>query len=303
LEDDEDIIDLAEVGGPGAPATAADADDIDEIVNLEPNEEATVIDTHETAEIIDLTISEQAIPAREEDQHLTFPDENTEDDDIIDLGEIAPAIETAHSDTVMDDSMDEQALDLFDAVEPETHAAQWDNKTDAVPPAETFLTNTSDLDQEPDINTIQVIGPITEDSQDLLAPDEYADDEEIIDLAEMETALDADISDNILEDHQLEDDGIDLVNSVAPRTHEAEGDLGGPLEKGLTPPAPSEPLTDTTTVPFTDQQLEAALERTIRNIYAEKIEQLMIQAIEKTVRQEIAKIKQALMENDDNMSD
>ena len=63
----------------------------------------------------------------------------------------------------------------------------------------------------------------------------------------------------------------------------------------LVPVSPSEP------VPLTEAQVTAALERTIEKIYGEKIEQLMIQAVEKTVKREIAKIKSALLEDDDDM--
>lgn len=51
--------------------------------------------------------------------------------------------------------------------------------------------------------------------------------------------------------------------------------------------------------PITDQQVAEALERVIRTLYGEKIEALMIQAVEKTVKEEIAKIKRALLEDDD----
>ena len=52
----------------------------------------------------------------------------------------------------------------------------------------------------------------------------------------------------------------------------------------------------------TDQQVDAALERVIEKIYSEKIEQMMIQTIEKTVRREIEKIKTALLEDSDGMA-
>jgi citrate lyase gamma subunit len=51
---------------------------------------------------------------------------------------------------------------------------------------------------------------------------------------------------------------------------------------------------------LTEAQIEAALERTIEKIYGEKIEQLMIRTIEKTVTREIARIKNALLEDEDD---
>ncbi len=65
----------------------------------------------------------------------------------------------------------------------------------------------------------------------------------------------------------------------------------------VTPPPP--PADES--VALTDAQVEAALERVVEKIYGEKIEQMMIQTIEKTVKREIEKIKNALLEDTDGM--
>ena len=48
---------------------------------------------------------------------------------------------------------------------------------------------------------------------------------------------------------------------------------------------------------ITDEKFEAALERVIKKVYHEKIDRLLLKAIEKTVTREIEKMKKALLED------
>ena len=48
---------------------------------------------------------------------------------------------------------------------------------------------------------------------------------------------------------------------------------------------------------ITDEKFEAALERVIKKVYHEKIDRLLLEAIEKTVTREIEKLKKALLED------
>jgi hypothetical protein len=68
------------------------------------------------------------------------------------------------------------------------------------------------------------------------------------------------------------------------------------------PAAPPETPQVEEPLPLTEEQIEAALTRTIEKVYGEKIEQLMLQTIEKTVKREIEKIKTALLDDSDGMS-
>jgi hypothetical protein len=52
----------------------------------------------------------------------------------------------------------------------------------------------------------------------------------------------------------------------------------------------------------TDQQIESALAHVIKTLYGEKIEQLIVEIIEKTVSQEIYKIKTALLDEADRLT-
>ena len=79
----------------------------------------------------------------------------------------------------------------------------------------------------------------------------------------------------------------------------AEKPIAATIVTPLTPPETASATAET--VALTEQQLSDSLERVIEKIYGEKIESLMIQAIEKTVKEEIAKIKKALLEDDDGM--
>lgn len=81
----------------------------------------------------------------------------------------------------------------------------------------------------------------------------------------------------------------------------AEKPIEASIVTPLTPPETASATAET--VALTEQQLSDSLERVIEKIYGEKIESLMIQAIEKTVKEEIAKIKKALLEEDDGMLD
>ena len=306
LDKDEDVIDLMETVEPEVPVT--EADDMDETMDLESGAEITMTDTIETTEAPEFSLSEEPSPASGEDQNLTLAaDENADDEEIIDLADMETAIEADGPNSGIEDSKDEEEeeeeeiIDLLDTVALETRAAEVDDTVGHVPPEETLETDMPDSEKEPNISTTEKSAPMAEENQETRLPDENADDDEIIDLAEMGTAIEPNISDNAEEDSE-EDEVIDLVDSVVPETPIVEDIPDDTLEEGLSPTAPSEPSTDTT-VPLTEQELEAALERTIRKIYAEKIEHLMIQTIEKTVQREIEKIKQALMENDDDASD
>ena len=300
-DEDEDIIDLMKTANPGEMLDS-DLDETDEIADLEPGSQVAASDPLETAEIIDLNIAESSLPSVDEDQELSFSDENTDDEDIIDLAVMEEALDAdllaIEADDDTEEEEEEEILDLLDVEDGSPQAAQADDTTDALPPEAPLFTDTLDPTEEIDIRTMQD----SENGEDVLAPDEYADDDEIIDLAEMETALDADASDDILEDDQEEDENvIDLLGVDVPETPAAKATPDETIDEDLTLDTPVGPPASTS-VQLSEAQIEAALERTIRNIYGEKIEQLMIQTIEKTVLQEIAKIKQALMENDDDAS-
>lgn len=84
-----------------------------------------------------------------------------------------------------------------------------------------------------------------------------------------------------------------LIDEPAPDQEPVAGTMVAASPTPQVNPTTAEPLF------MTDQQVAEALERVVRTLYGEKIEALMIQAVEKTVKEEIAKIKKALLEDDD----
>jgi hypothetical protein len=96
---------------------------------------------------------------------------------------------------------------------------------------------------------------------------------------------------------------IPTARTVRPEPFAEEPPSAGEsTDASLYAPFPS-PATraEAETPPLTEQQIEAALERVIKKIYGEKIEHLLIQTIDKTIRREIEKIKNALQEDGDGM--
>ena len=271
-ETDDEIIELTSVAAtPGTPAgkpiaestPMPDQDDGDEEV-IDLMDVATTLET-------DLTEGEPDIPATMQDESIAAPED---EDDVIDLMDVATTLETDsqlpdHATTseetagIMEE--DEPIIDLLDAVEP--------------PPEEAETAVDAD-DEFSDLETrAQAILTDATSAFDYETPEEAA-----------ETAgPDSDFM-------VFEDEGTITDESETPAIVDNEPKIPEPVADGMffVPASPSEPLH------LTDAQVEAALERAIEKIYGEKIEQLMIRAIEKTVTKEIARIKNALLEDDDD---
>ena len=111
--------DLMETARPDA-ALDSDMDETDEIADLEPSLDIPASDPLETAEIIDLNIAESSLPSVDEDQDLSFHDENTDDEEIIDLAVMEKALEADLLAIEADDDTDdeEEILELLDVEEP-----------------------------------------------------------------------------------------------------------------------------------------------------------------------------------------
>ena len=240
-------------------------------------------------------------------------DYDLNDEDVIDLNQIV-------------DEDDNDIIDLTNVLEkPDRRADAADASdediitlTDAIAEPETI-----DLPDETDDDIIDLLdmtaaGP----SQDngLSSPSMDESEEDIIDLADpvvdpvAESVMDAGEpravgteesgdADEVADPSDLDLSDADTVEEAAP----AEAPLGdersakdaahaATLTSVISPP----PSPAAEPIPLTDQQVEDALESVIEKIYSEKIEQLMIQTIEKTVQHEIEKIKNALMEDGDN---
>jgi hypothetical protein len=275
---DDEIIDLTDLAAateapdvqPEAASTQASRDD---------EVEETVIDLMDVATALeaDLVEAEPEVPATKPEASV----ENTEDEgDVIDLLDVAAIPEGDTADSERQDQVDmpeetvgtvhedDPTIDLLDTVEPQTADAETALETDddftaLESRAETVLRDAAD-------------------ANNFETPEEAA-----------ETAgPDSDFA-------ALEDDEAFIGDSETPtfagNQPEASPERPETVAAGLfDPESPSEQ------VPLSEAQIESALARTIEKIYGEKIEQLMIRAIEKTVTREIAKIKNALLGDDDD---
>ncbi len=276
-ETDDAIIDLMDVAttpeGDTAGTGMPEPDTMPDETAGATEDEDDVIDLMDVAATLENDTAGTGMPAPD-----TTPEETagaTEDeDDVIDLMDVAATLENDTAGTGMpapdttpeetDETVpeDEPVIDLLDAVEPQTAEAGITVETD-----DEF----SDLESRAD-----AVLTDAGNAFDVETPEEAA-----------ETAgPDSDFM--IFEDNQAI---IGDVNDQPENTPDVSESVAAPL---VVPASPSEP------VPLTEAQIEAALERTIEKIYGEKIEQLMIRTIEKTVTREIARIKNALLEDEDD---
>ena len=137
--------------------------------------------------------------------------------------------------------------------------------------------------------------------------------EPLINLTDVVTATDepeATAAEDVDVPADADDEGMIDLTDLAANDHQDEAPAD---ETPAVEEAPEEPIialadvlppTDgpeaaDDTVPLTEAQVAAALERVIEKRYGERIEQFLVQTIEKTVRQEIEKIKRTLLEDDD----
>jgi hypothetical protein len=278
---DEEVIDLAGMET-AEPTTADEADEeVIDLAGMETIDQTTADEADE--EVIDLAGMEAAEPiaADEADEPGDLAD--TIDEEFIDLSELETALEPGMTEQESDLPSpqpekpatvdEEESIDLQDTVELAPEPIEEDMESpDSL--ADTMLTDAIDLSDDE-------MGPAvdTPETEEEAMPDE--------------TGPEA-IADPVVSEEEVADSGAAVVD--------------GPLEEEP-PVAPTFMPLDTSepdvkeTIPLTDEQVEAALERTIEKIYAEKIEQLLIQTIEKTVKMEIQRIKQALMEDDGGITD
>jgi hypothetical protein len=210
------------------------------------------------------------------------PDKNTErtepaeDERIIELKE---EIEGGPED-------DDEILDLFDAVE----ELSIEDQKDVV------LTETEESVEDDEI--LELTDEIIEPSQD---------DVEIIDLIEepgasiFKTDAPSPESDDIpdLESDFFEetidfDEELDQEVSMDPSLKNDFADsLGIEIETGEDVPEGSLEVDR-----VSDEQIEAALERVIKKMFYEKIDGILVEVIEKTVKKEIERLKNILLEEE-----
>jgi hypothetical protein len=115
---------------------------------------------------------------------------------------------------------------------------------------------------------------------------ETGKDDPIIELTEI-------VEDDADSDLPLHEDIIELTDSDADAQDEVMEDIWED------PTLPEEDLPDM--VPMSTQQLETALERVIERKFAEKIEPMLFEAMERVIAREIKKIKESLQKDLDQI--
>jgi hypothetical protein len=263
---------------------------------------ATTLETE-----ISATENEAAEQTQEESKR---PDE----EEVIDLLEVAdaPQPQTAIDEPEGPETVtqeEEEVIDLLDVTEaPQPEAAQdeWES------PETEIREETQTVEEEDEvIDLLEVAEPAQPQADDDTVDDEISDLESRADLL----LKDADEPEAFeIPEEAAETAGPDADFSLfetEPAAEEAEASepfepVGATLDEPesgsiFVPAAPPETPETENVLPLTEEQIEAALPRVIEKIYGEKIEQLMLQTIEKTVKREIEKIKTALLDDSDGM--
>ena len=276
-QSDDDIIDLTDMAAApeapaaGSPSQASEDEPDDEIIEL--MDVATTLET-------EISATEDEAPRQTQEESKRSIEEEEEVIDLLEVAEVPqpqmvqdePEIPEAEAIEVpQPEEEEEEVIDLLEAVDIAQPQAAEDTANDEFP----------DLESRADILLKDTDKPV-----DLETPEEA-----------VETAgPDADFSLFEAEPAAVEAEASEPFEPVGATVDEP--DSGAMFVPATPPETPEveEPLS------LTKEQIEAALTRTIENIYGEKIEQLMLQTIEKTVKREIEKIKAALLDGGDGMS-
>ncbi|MDY6822437.1 MAG: hypothetical protein SWH68_01365 [Thermodesulfobacteriota bacterium] len=281
-ESGADIIDLTEE----APVDEEDDDIIDLFEEVDDSEdeaiiELTDVEEDETDDILDLT---EEVPA--EDPTAAEPASDTElpseDDDIIDLTE---SVESENEDTMMMDFAD--TVELSDIVD-DNQAGHGDGSLRELRETESAaMDETVDDEDEAEDDVLDEDSLVTdyEDGEDTGESAAFSDSLD----TELESALDID------RDASFEEPGggegkisVHVRNRREidrPEDFNAEA-MEQWQEKVLKNMAASDVAGR-----ITDEQLEAALVKAIKEVYSEKLEAIIEDVVEKTIVDEIEKLK------------
>ncbi|MEJ2656670.1 MAG: hypothetical protein P8012_05680 [Desulfobacterales bacterium] len=260
---DEEPIDLTESveESPGEdPAETVEAESEvtgEDEALLKPDQE-TEEELKGDAEIIDLLQAVDESSSSAKDQDETVSEEPT-----VPAEDQAPR---APKEEVTDESKDdEEIIDLLDAAEEISVTAEDDEIIDLTDTVSGTSLEIEDVGEPiPDAaDDLQEFDDVSEIDSDLI--------EETIDVAD---ELDSEtISDDVLKADFTDSLGIELDSE-----ENAEENLFDPDK-------------------VSGEQIEAALERVITKMFYEKIDRLLVDAIEKTVTREIEKLKKALLDD------
>lgn len=307
-EGDEEILELTDVASTSEPvADIASAFDEEALPDETDDADEAAIELTDVAIPTEADIAGPGtdVPAEQPEEEVQAADEDETVIDLLDVAAEMPEIDVALADAA-DDA--EDVIDLVDTVEPDSAAIEDIDLADLDNGLEDIFTDHGDTGGESDLEILEIdtpeeavpnVGP--DDDFVVLADEQATDaDEASTDAADMaETALE--IPEPSAQALPAEADAEPEMAAQAPDAVEPfaaeEAVFAEPEPLAAVPVTPPIPSAPAEAVALTDAQVQAALERVIEKIYGARIEQLMIQTIEKTVKREIEKIKNALLED------
>ena len=145
---------------------------------------------------------------------------------------------------------------------------------------------------EDDELILELTEEVAEASEDTGEPVEHAVDP-LTATIELDEGFDDDLDfdDHLDVDHE-EDDFVDSLGMEI-GTEDDEDEYGAEPEETADEPADTVPAEG---IDISNEQLDAALERVIKNMFYDKIDSLLVEVIEKTVSKEIERLKKILIE-------
>ena len=148
--------------------------------------------------------------------------------------------------------------------------------------------NQSDQEKKPDDDE-----PILELTEEIAEASDEAG--EPIDHAEDPLAATIELDEGFDDDLDLDHEEDDFVDSLGMEigTEDDEDEYGAEPEETAAEPADTVPAEG---IDISDKQLDASLERVIKNMFYDKIDSLLVEVIEKTVSKEIERLKKILTE-------
>ncbi len=308
--DEEPIIELTEIVEPSAASDDEIIELTDVVDNVPPADE----------EVIELTdVVDNALPADEEVIELTDVVDNVPpvDEEVIELTDVVenvpPADEAAiePTDAVPTPPTEEEILDLVDVVEEAPAEASSAPELTAAPEEMTAEPEEMPEEDVPEMAAsagaaFDLFADTVPEEADAPAVNE-ADQDDDLDFAPM----DLDIEEN-KEDDLFDSLGMNLEPELQGSASSDELDFNlstqelsdaiDLLDAKLAEEPPMEGAGETAktaALPTTvsEAQLESALEKVIREMFAEKIDVLINEAIEKTVSAEIENLKKQLLKD------
>jgi hypothetical protein len=147
-----------------------------------------------------------------------------------------------------------------------------------------------EINPDDDGPILELTEEVTEASEDAGEPIDHAEDP-LAATIELDEGFDDDLFDDDLDVDHEEDDFVDSLGMEIGT--EDEEDEAEPEE---TTAEPTDTVTTAEGIDISGEQLDAALERVIKNMFYDKIDSILAEVIEKTVSKEIERLKKILTE-------